>query len=57
MIHRAQQQEQREMKLRLQQEVDPGNPNWEFIQMIRYVITADIVYYYSTNCNTIQIWS
>lgn len=32
---RAQQQEQREMKLRLQQEVDPGNPNWEFIQMIR----------------------
>lgn len=32
---RAQQQEQREMKLRLQQEVDPGNPSWEFIQMIR----------------------
>lgn len=32
---RAQQQEQREMKLRLQQEVDPGNPSWEFLQMIR----------------------
>jgi len=32
---RAQQQEQREMKLRLQQEVDPGNANWEFLQMIR----------------------
>lgn len=29
------------MKLRLQQEVDPGNPNWEFIQMIRYVIIVD----------------
>ena len=34
-ISRAQQQEQREMKLRLQQEVDPGNANWEFLQMIR----------------------
>ena len=34
-ISRAQQQEQREMKLRLQQEVDPGNSNWEFLQMIR----------------------
>ncbi|XP_068727765.1 kinesin-like protein KIF2A [Montipora capricornis] len=32
---RAQQQEQREMKQRLQQEVDPGNPSWEFLQMIR----------------------
>ena len=34
-VSRAQQQEQREMKLRLQQEVDPGNSNWEFLQMIR----------------------
>lgn len=36
-VPRAQQQEQREMKLRLQQEVDPGNPSWEFLQMIRCV--------------------
>lgn len=40
---RAQQQEQREMKLRLQQEVDPGNANWEFLQMIReYQAELDI---------------
>ncbi|XP_031562476.1 kinesin-like protein KIF2A [Actinia tenebrosa] len=31
---RAQQQEQKEMQLRLQQEYDPGNPNWQFLQMI-----------------------
>ena len=33
---RAQQQEQREMRVKLQQEVDPGNPSWQFIHMIRY---------------------
>jgi len=33
--YRAQQQEQKEMQLRLQQEYDPGNPDWQFIQMIR----------------------
>ena len=36
-INRAMQQEQKEMQLRLQQEYDPGNPDWQFIQMIRYV--------------------
>jgi hypothetical protein len=32
---RAQQQEQRILREKIQQEIDPGNPYWELIKMIR----------------------
>ena len=35
--NRARQGEQKEMKKKLQAELEPGNPNWEFLHMIRYL--------------------
>ena len=34
---RAQQLEQRILREKIQQEIDPGNPYWELIKMIRYI--------------------
>ena len=34
-LFRAQQQEQRILREKIQQEIDPGNPYWELVKMIR----------------------